>query len=128
MNNILVIDDDWALRDSISSYLGLKLKEYSVLKAEDGKKGIELMRSNPVSLILTDLEMPKKDGYQVMDFAKKNYPTVPVVVMTGSWSPELRALVHKTGAAHCLEKPFRFEELIIVIQNALGKESTVPSA
>lgn len=119
MKNILVIDDNHMIRNSVSSFLGYMLKGYTILTAEDGQKGIELMRSNPVSLILTDIEMPKIDGYQVIDYAKKNHPTVPVIVMTGSWSSDLSKLVIKTGLVRCVEKPFRFEELAQIVTESL---------
>jgi DNA-binding NtrC family response regulator len=126
MEKILIIDDNQMLRNSVSSYLGFTMKEYSVLTAEDGQKGIEAIKSNPVSLILTDLEMPNMDGYQVIDYAKKHHPTVPVIIMTGSWSSDLKALVCKTGVARCLEKPFRFEDLSEMIREALEKHGDIP--
>jgi DNA-binding NtrC family response regulator len=127
MKKILVIDDNHMIRNSVSSYLNCALKGYTVLSAEDGQRGIELMRLQPVSLILTDLEMPNKDGYQVIDYAKKHHPDVPVIIMTGSWSSDLKALVSKTGVARCLEKPFRFEELNEMILEALRYDEAVPT-
>lgn len=128
MKKILVIDDNHMIRNSVSSFLGVMFKGYTILTAEDGQKGIELMRSTPVSLILTDIEMPKMDGYQVIDYAKKNHPAVPVIVMTGSWSSDLSKLVIKTGLIRCVEKPFRYEELSNVVNDALGNDRDIPSA
>jgi two-component system response regulator AtoC len=127
MKNILVIDDNHAIRDSVSSYLQATRGDYAVLTAADGTKGIDMMDTHPVSLILTDIEMPETDGYQVVDYAKRNYPAVPVIVMTGSWSFDLRALVWRTGVVHCLEKPFRFEDLSAMVDEALGDKSSMPA-
>jgi len=80
-----------------------------VLTSDDGGKAIEIQVSNPVSLILTDLELPKVGGYQLIEYAKKNHPSVPVIVMTGSWSLDLESPVRKTGVVRCIEKPFRFK-------------------
>lgn len=109
--NILIVDDNRMILNSLSAYFTFRLKDYPVLTAEDGQKAIEMMKTNPISLVLTDIEMPNVDGYQVISYAKKNHPSVPLIVMTGSWSLDLEMLVHKTGVAHCIQKPFRFEEL-----------------
>ena len=120
MKSILVVDDNRMILHSLASYLSFKFKDYTVLTAEDGKQAIELLGAHPVCLILTDLEMPNVDGYQVIEYAKKKYPSVPVVIMTGSWSLDLRMLVCKTGIARCIEKPFRFDELAQMLTEALG--------
>lgn len=119
MKNILIVDDNRMILDSLASYLSFKFKNYHVLTAEDGKKAIEVLEANPVCLVLTDLEMPNVDGYKVIAYAKKNHPSVPVVIMTGSWSLDLQQLVWKTGVVHCIEKPFRFEELEQMVAEVL---------
>lgn len=132
MKKILVVDDNRMILHSLTSYLTFVFKGYTVLSAEDGRQAIALMESTPVSLILTDLEMPNVDGYQVIEYAKKNHPSVPVVIMTGSWSLDLRLLVCKTGIARCIEKPFRFEELAHLLAETLEANqkasAAIPSA
>lgn len=128
MKNILIVDDNRVILGSLSSYLRFKLQDYHVLTAEDGRKAIEALETNPVSLILTDLEMPNVDGYQLIEYAKKNFPSVPVVVMTGSWSLDLRMLVVKTGVVRCIEKPFRFEELDQMVTEALEQAAKEPAS
>jgi len=125
MKNILIIDDNRMLRNSISEYLGFMVKGCTILTASDGQSGIDLLNSNPVNLVLTDLEMPGMDGYQVIDYAKKNHPDVPVVIMTGSWSFDLSELVSKTGIVCCLEKPFRFEDLNEIVQGVFKQDKTM---
>ncbi len=122
MKNILIIDDNRMLRNSISEYLGFMIQGCTIMTAEDGQSGIELLKLNPVNLVLTDLEMPGIDGYQVIDYAKKNHPDIPVIIMTGSWSADLSQLVSKTGIVRCLEKPFRFEDLNEMIQEVLKED------
>lgn len=120
MKKILIVDDNQMILDSLSSFLQFKFKEYHVLTAEDGEKAIEALKSNPVSLMLTDLEMPNVDGYEVIEYAKRNRPSVPVIIMTGSWSLDLELLVHKTGVARFIQKPFCFEELKHIATELLG--------
>jgi len=123
MKNILIVDDNRMILHSLSSFLRLTLKDFNVLTAEDGEGAIELLETNLVSLILTDLEMPKVDGYQVIEYAKKSHPSVPVIIMTGSWSLDLELLVKKTGIVRCIEKPFRYEYLLDMAIEALGENS-----
>ena len=130
MKNILIVDDNRMILGSLSSHLRFRLRDYHVLTAEDGQKAIEVLEANPVNLILTDLEMPNVDGYEVIKYAKKKCPSVPVIIMTGSWSLDLRMLVCKTGVVRCIEKPFRFEELDhmvleALVQGAQGSEAIV---
>jgi DNA-binding NtrC family response regulator len=123
MKNILIVDDNRMILHSLSSFLRLELKDFNILTAEDGEGAIELLEANPVSLILTDLEMPRVDGYQVIEYAKKNHPSVPVIIMTGSWSLDLELLVKKTGIVRCIEKPFRYEYLVDMAIEALGENT-----
>jgi two-component system response regulator PilR (NtrC family) len=122
MQNILIADDNKMIRDSLSSYLTHQFQNYTVLTAEDGEQAIQTMDSVPVSLVLTDLEMPKVDGYGVIMHAKKHHPNMPVGIMTGSWTPDLRMLVHKLDVIPCIEKPFRFEEVARMVENLLEKK------
>jgi|GEM_PF-2898127 len=111
MKNILIVDDNQMIRDSLFSYLSDRLKNYTVLTAEDGAQAINTLDSVPISLVVTDLEMPRIDGYGVIMHAKQHHPSVPVCIMTGSWTPDLLMLVRKLDLVPCIEKPFRFEEV-----------------
>ena len=119
VKNILIVDDNRMILQSLSAFLCLYLKDYNVLTADDGEKAIEVLQSNVVNLILTDLEMPKADGYYVIEYAKKHYPSVPLMIMTGSWSLDLELLVQKTGVVRVIEKPFRYEDLADMAIEAL---------
>jgi DNA-binding NtrC family response regulator len=121
MKHILIVDDNEQIRDSLSSYLSHTLKNYTVLTAEDGVQAIKTMDSFPISIVLTDLEMPNIDGYGVIMHAKKHHPSVPVCIMTGSWTTDLLMLVRKLGLVPCIEKPFRFEEVEQMIIGLLEK-------
>jgi DNA-binding NtrC family response regulator len=119
MKNVLIVDDNRMILSSLAAHIRFRLPDYHVLTAEDGQKAIDVLDINPVSLILTDLEMPNVDGFQVIKYAKKKCPHVPIIIMTGSWSLDLRMLVSKTGVVRCIEKPFRFDELDHMLLEAL---------
>ena len=96
-----------------------------MLTSDDGGKAIEVQVPNPASLILTDPEMPKVDGYQVIEYAKKNHPSVTVIIMTSSWSLDLESPVRKTGVVRCIEKPFRFKNHSDMVIEALRDGAAV---
>jgi two-component system response regulator PilR (NtrC family) len=127
MKNILIVDDNKMIRDSLSSYLTHQLQNCTVLTAEDGEQAIQTMDSVAISLVLTDLEMPKVDGYGVIMHAKKHHPTVPVCIMTGSWTTDLRMLVRKLDLVPCIEKPFHFEEVEQMVKELLEKKEAASS-
>lgn len=122
MNTILVIDDNYMIRNSVSLYLGTQLQDCTIITAEDGEQGIEFLNGHSVSLVLTDLEMPRMDGYQVIDYVKKNYPEISIIVMTGLWSDELCTLVNRAGVVHCVAKPCSLKELAWIVSETLGQQ------
>lgn len=111
MKNILIADDNKVFRDTLASYLRSQLTDYTVQTVEDGAEAIEALESNPVSMVLTDLMMPKVDGYKVIAYLKKKHPSLPVIIMTSAWSLELEMLIRKMGIVQYLEKPFHHEDL-----------------
>lgn len=120
MNTILLIDDDALLLEALATLIGIQLKDCNILTARNGTEGIALIDSMPVSLILTDLEMPVMDGYGVIYHRNNSCPQVPVFVMSGRLSPEAREKLGKLGVSECIEKPFNFGEIRDKIALALN--------
>jgi CheY-like chemotaxis protein len=121
MNTILVVDDDQMLRNLLSSYFRLAFKNCRVLAAEDGAKAIGILKSKPVSLIITDLKMPNIDGYGLISYIKEHFSSVPVFVMTGAaWPLDLEMLVRNGDVIHCIAKPFNFEKLGQLVAETMG--------
>ncbi len=69
------------------------------------------MRSAPIDVILTDLEMPVMDGFEVVAYTKRHYPAIPVFVMTGRHSPETEKKAKSIGASEYIVKPFDVEAI-----------------
>ncbi len=123
INNVLIVDDDQDLllmtREGLERYAG----RFSVLTAEDGKIAVEKLRDHPVSLVLTDLKMPRMDGFGLLAHIAHGYPDVPVIVMTGYGTPSLERRVSDNGAIGYIQKPFVMEELARRIILTLQRES-----
>ena len=116
MSTILAIDDEESIRQSYRIILS---SEYDVVLAENGDKGLELLQSHHVDLILLDLTMPGKTGEDVLDILKERGNTTPVIVVTASNSISSAVDAMKRGAWDYIQKPFDVSELLLVIAHTL---------
>jgi len=126
MKRVLIVDDNKAVLDAISLFFSCQLPECAVLKAANGMQAIETMKTMPVDLILTDLNMPVVNGYQLIEYVKKNLPFAPVLGMTAACTPDVEERLRRLGVSSCIEKPFDFYEVAHRISAALEKP-TQPS-
>lgn len=111
MNHILIADDNTVFSNALASYLRSQLADYTVQTVEDGAKAIEALNARPVSLLLTDLNMPNVNGYQVIAYARTRHPRMQVVAMTSAWLPDAELLLQKSGVERCIAKPLRQEDI-----------------
>ena len=122
---ILVVDDDLGTRLSISDYL--ELSGYKVTTAKDGQEALNLVEQNRPDLIVTDIVMPKINGYEFVRQLRKK-PTLrllPVILLTGRTKTQERILGYQSGCDLYLPKPFELEELGAAIQNLLQRSQII---
>lgn len=123
---ILLADDSISVR----RFVGRMLDKagYQVKFASDGLEALEAATQTPCALVLTDLEMPRTNGYELMAHLRQNPTTrhIPVVVLTSRVGAKHRDKAFKDGAVAFLTKPVREEELLAVVGKILGKE--IPGA
>jgi DNA-binding NtrC family response regulator len=118
VKNILLIDDSKPILDSLSSYLGFFLQNCTIRTADNGRTAVEIIRSVPIDVILTDLEMPFMNGFELVAYTKMHYPAIPVLVMTGRHSPETEKRAMSIGASRYIVKPFDVD----VIKNLIATQ------
>ena len=82
MPKILIIEDEAAIRRVLTKILSEENDTYEVQEAEDGLSGIELIKDNDFDLVLCDIKMPKMDGVEVLEAAKKIKPETPIVMIS----------------------------------------------
>ncbi len=117
MDTILVIEDKESMLDMLKQTL--EAEGYSVLAAKDGAEGIKKLSDERIGLVLTDLKLPKKDGFDVLTAVKDDNPLLPVIVMTAFGTIETAVKAVKQGAYDFLTKPFDTEHLLVLIKRAL---------
>lgn len=118
MKEILLIEDD-NLIIKILDFI-LKKEGYKVHVAKDGNEGIEKIRSILPDLIITDIMMPYKSGLEITAFSKKNYPTIPVIIVSALGKEDLTVIEgFKLGVDDFIAKPFNPTELVLRIKRFL---------
>jgi two-component system NtrC family response regulator len=113
---ILLIDDDVSLR-RVTEF-NLEEAGYQVLKAANGAEGLELFKRHRPSLVITDVQMPEMDGYQVLQQVLELEPQTLVVIITAFSSVEKAVEAMKSGAHDYLTKPFSRDQLSLIVAKA----------
>ena len=116
-NRILVIEDDKRLREVLKKIL--ERKEFPVEIVGDGSDGITKIKQSFFDIALVDLKMPGMDGMEVLKAIKKISPETYVIIMTAFGTIDSAVEAMKNGAFDYITKPFRTEEILIVIKRAL---------
>jgi len=116
---ILLIEDETISRDSLTRLL--KMSGYAVKGVASGKSGLSFLDHEPFDIIITDLLLPDINGIEILKQAKDVCPTTEVILITGHASAETAVRAMKEGAFDYITKPLNFDELSILIVNALQK-------
>ena len=116
---VLVIEDDKTLRFSLS--LALKAEGYRVLTADDGDLGLELALSARPDLVLLDVMLPKRNGFEVLRLIREQDARVPVLLVTAKGEEEDRVRGLRLGGDDYVVKPFGIAELLARVGTALRR-------
>jgi DNA-binding NtrC family response regulator len=118
-HTILVVDDEPIARDNLAHII---TKEgHEVLLAANGQEAVDILRKEEMDLVLTDLCMPGVDGMTVLEETKRLRPATEVVMLTGHGSVDTAVQAMRKGAYHYVIKPFKINELRVIIDKALEK-------
>lgn len=125
MSNILIIEDEAAIRRVLVKILSEENKEYQVAEAEDGLVGMEKVRDTDYDLVLCDIKMPKMDGVEVLEAIKKIKPETPVVMISGHGDLDTAVTTMRLGAFDYISKPPDLNRLLNTVRNALDRKNLV---
>src|SRR2546423_279059 len=112
---ILLVDDDHAVLQSLARVL--IAEDYVPLLARDGKNALEVLAAGHVDLIMLDLNMPVRDGWQTFQTLSRDYPLLPIIIITARCNQRFPALAAGVGAL--MEKPLDFPHLLETIRALL---------
>ena len=121
--SVLVIDDEEVMRDILGTLL--QREGYSVRLAAGGQEGLDLAKSMPFDAVIVDVMMPGVDGMQVLDELKKFDDDLPVLMVTAYASMESAIAAMKKGAFDYITKPFKNDEVLVVLRNAVERRQLV---
>ncbi len=122
LGRVLVVDDE----ESIRSLLRVMLTQagYDVEEAEDGGKAVEILNSgdNPlmVDVIICDIRMPRINGVEAITYFRAQYPSLPVIVLTGYHDEELAFSLLKQGVVEHIEKPAERDRILSSVAQAIA--------
>ena len=125
MSKILVIEDEAAIRRVLVKILSEENDAYSVEEAEDGLKGIETIKNNDFDLVLCDIKMPKMDGVEVLEAARKIKPEIPFIMISGHGDLDTAVNTMRLGAFDYISKPPDLNRLLTTVRNALDRKVLV---
>jgi two-component system chemotaxis response regulator CheY len=116
---ILTIDDSKTIRDMLK--FTLVDAGFEVLQAVDGQDGVEVFAKEPVDLVITDINMPKMDGYGVIRHirGKSGNKSTPILVLTTESEVEKRNIAREAGATGWMVKPFDPEQMVATINKVV---------
>ena len=119
MENILIVDDNRSILEVLAANLCYFLKGCNIMTADSALQAQDILRKQNVDLVITDLDMPGKTGYQFIEEAKRLKPSVRVCVMTGLKMNDVAGRLSSLGVCRTIEKPFLYESLAAMIEQEL---------
>ena len=125
MSKILVIEDEAAIRRVLVKILSEESEMYEVDWAEDGSIGLEMIKKSDYDLALCDIKMPKMDGVEVLQAAKKIKPEIPFIMISGHGDLDTAVNTMRLGAFDYISKPPDLNRLLTTVRNALDKKELV---
>lgn len=120
-SRILVVDDEESIREFLD--IMLRKEGYEVTLAEDGAKAIDCLKKKTFDLVISDLQMPQVTGMELLKNVKDNFPDLLFMMITAFGTTETAVEAMKLGAYDYITKPFKIDEVRIVISNALRSKN-----
>ncbi len=117
MTRVLVVDDDFQMREMLGVILGRK--GYDVATAPDGSVAVRLQKEKPYDIVITDIIMPEKEGLETISEIRRNYPRVKIIAISGGGRnrPDgYLELAKQIGANMVLAKPFGSWEILSAVR------------
>lgn len=124
MPKVLIVDDDSAFLESLIDGMRQYTEDYTYLEAGNGREALEILGDETIDVLVTDLKMPKMDGFELIARVVKDNPDLPCIVMTAYGTAEIERAFDEYSIAY-IEKPIDIDQLhklIVKAADSWGKE------
>lgn len=115
--SIFIIDDEEPIRKVLNTHLARE--GYRVIQSSGGTEVFQMLADNHFDLVICDMKMPEINGYEILQFVKQNFETIPMIMLTGLTDLSLAIEVMKVGAFDYLTKPAKKDDLLAAVHKAL---------
>ncbi len=122
MEKVLIVDDDPVIQKFLGRGLEKYANKFETIQAYNGEEAIEILSQRYISLLVTDIVMPKVDGLSLLTYINNHYPQIQCIVMTGHRSPTLEKKLQEDNIFRLFRKPFHFDALTQAILQALDQD------
>jgi len=123
MSKILIIDDEKSIRRALREIL--EFESFEVDEAEDGKSGLEKIKTGMFDMVFCDIKMPKMDGMEVLQALQEEKVDTPIIMISGHGNIDTAVEAIKMGAFDFIEKPLDLNRILVTVRNAKDKTSLV---
>jgi putative two-component system response regulator len=121
--SILLVDDEEAIRGILNK--GLAMRGYTCDEAGDGEEALAKLKKKPTDLVIMDINMPGRQGDEVVPDITTNFPETAVIMASGVSDTKIIAKCIKNGAQDYINKPFKFDQILQSINGTLDKRRVV---
>ena len=116
---ILIVDDEASILLAIDTTLQMAGLDHTIT-CQDSRQVMTILAQNPVEAMLLDLNMPNLDGHRLLDDVRREYPDVPVIIVTGEVDVETAVQCIKAGAFDYIVKPVEADRLVTAVNRAVS--------
>ncbi len=126
MDKVLIVDDNQVLIKLITTKLRKYKDRFDVITAGNGAEAINILNDHTISLLVTDLNMPKVDGMQLLIYKNRNFPQIPCIIMTAHSTQKIKKRLQQEVINYIEKKESHYiDELVQAIFNALEEDIPV---
>ena len=126
MERVLIVEDNPVLIKILQTGLKKYSDKFETVTARDGEEAIEVLKKEPISLLVTDLQMPRIDGLSLLAYMNDHHPEVPCIVMTAHGTQQIKDKLQQ-DVLRFIEKPFEIDDLVQAILPALDRDVPIGS-
>lgn len=117
---ILIVEDEKGMRDVLQ--ILLEGEDYTVMATSGGEDGLSCINNNTFDLVITDIKMPRVDGFEILKKVKEVSPDTLVIMITAFGTTESAIEAMKLGAYDYIHKPFKIDEIRLIVKKAIEKK------